>query len=162
MIADLRHYADRKQEEQWRSSFNQTLALYVSWLQDHQVRLADIAQIYSHDPQIWPVQCEATIGHLQLFCSNVRSCRSILAGLSPETTRQCKPYGALEKLTALDYQCFEMQINMVMFAYICQTICEERVRLHLHIRSLFPRLEMTLDDVLSQLSVLLDRRQEEP
>ncbi len=119
--------------------------------------LENIAACFTDQAEMFPLQCSTTIERLNALRRAAIRARAFLCELDPETTRQLKPWGSIEKLSALDYQTTRAIVTIAMFAPLCQEVCYERVELHVFIRSLFPRLLATFEDTISQLAALVER-----
>lgn len=120
------------------------------------------AAICFHDQAaMLPLQCQAAIEQLDDLRRRVSQMEVFLDTLEPETTQRLRPYACIDKLTNLDYLLAEAIVTIAMFAPICQSISHQRVELHLHIRSLFPRLLATFEDTTSQLAALMSQERQE-
>lgn len=123
--------------------------------------LTNTATCFRTQAAMWPLQCEAAIEQLDDLRQRVCQMEMFLDTLDPATTQRLRPYGCISKLTNLDSLLAEAIVTIAMFMPICQSISHQRVELHLHIRSLFPRLLTTFEDTVSQLAALMSQEREE-
>jgi hypothetical protein len=121
--------------------------------------LENIATIYREQPAVYPLQVEATVTHLAEMRRVAGAAHRYLNGLEPAETQRVKPYGASAKLFSVDTLLTEMLLQVAMFADVCQSIRQERIELHIMIRSAFQVLIATYDDCIAQLAALADKAQ---
>ncbi len=123
--------------------------------------LSNTATCFRDQAVMWPLQCEAAIEELENLRQRVCQMEVFLDTLEPATTQRLRPYGCLCILSHLDHLLAEAIVTIAMFAPICQAVTLQRVELHLHIRSLFPRLLATFEDATSQLAALMSQERQE-
>lgn len=123
--------------------------------------IVNVAICFVEQAWMYPLQCSAAIERLNTLRRLTHSTRSYLSTLDPEITRQLRPYGCMAVLDMLEYLLAEITLTIAMFAPICQIVSYDRIELHLYIRSLFPRLLRTMDDVTTHLVALLDSERSE-
>jgi len=117
--------------------------------------LSNIAFCFREQAMMYPLQCEASTTQLIEVRKYVRLMETMLSTLEPATTQRLRPYGCICKLTDLESQLAEVITTIAMFAPICQSVCFQRVSLHIHLQVLFRRLVGTYEDTVSQLDALM-------
>jgi len=118
--------------------------------------LTNIATCFIDQTAMLPLQCSEALDRLNDLRRAGQAARIFLKKLDPDTTRLLRPNGCVELLGLLDYQLTELLLYIAVLTPICQAASEERIALHLAIRSLFPRVLGTFDDVTQQLAALDD------
>ena len=117
--------------------------------------LSNIVTCFSEQPMMWPLQCTAAVEQLIELRKYVRLMETMLSTLEPAMTQRLRPYACICKLTDLNAQLTEVILEIAMFGPICQSVCFQRVSLHIHLQVLFRRLLLTYEDTVSQLDVLM-------
>jgi len=123
--------------------------------------LTNTATCFRIQAAMLPLQCEAAIEQLDDLQGRVGQMEDFLNDLEPTVTQQLRPYGCITKLATLDTLLAELVVTIAMFEPICQSVTLQRVELHLHIRSLFPRILATFEDAASQLAALMSQERQE-
>jgi len=123
--------------------------------------LTNAATCFRDQSAMLPLQCQAAIEQLDDLRQRVSQMEMFLDTLEPATTQRLLPYGCISKLVSLDSLLAEVILTIAMFAPICQSVALQRVELHLHIRSLFPRILATFEDTTSQLAALMSMERQE-
>jgi hypothetical protein len=119
-------------------------------------RLVDMSIVFRDDAQLNEVQCDEAIKRLGAIRRATLCTKEFLCGLDTEMTQTFKPYGCIEALNALDYQTTRAILHLGEFAPVCQSISNERVELHLFLRSFLPCVITSFDATTRQLAILLD------
>ena len=117
--------------------------------------LSNIAFCFREQAMMYPLQCEASTTQLIEVRKYVRLMETMLSTLEPAMTQRLRPYACICKLTDLNAQLTEVILEIAMFGPICQSVCFQRVSLHIHLQVLFRRLLLTYEDTVSQLDVLM-------
>ncbi len=128
-----------------------------SWrLDDLGYRLDDIAVIVRDDAVLYPVQCRAILEHLAVLRTSVQRYRDYLDTLPPALTERVKPYGCIMQLASLDYRLTDAILTLAMFFPLCQSVeyPQERLMLHLLLRSKFPPILTAYHAAMVQLAAL--------
>ena len=133
---------------------------YWSVASKHRI-LSNTATCFRVQATMLPLQCDAAIEQLTALRRRVRAMEEFLATLDPSATQRLRPYACISKLSSLDFLLAEVILTIAMFAPICQSVSSQRVELHLHIQSLFPRILATFEDTTSQLSALMNQERQE-
>ena len=123
--------------------------------------LSNIAFCFREQAMIYLLQCEASTKQLIKLRKYVQQTEKLLSTLEPATTQRLRPYGCICKLTDFDMQLAEVITTIAMFAPICQSVCFQRISLHIHLQVLFRRLLGTYEDTMSQLNALMSLEREE-
>ena len=123
--------------------------------------LNNAATCFRIQPAMLPLQCLAAIEELDDLRQRVCDMEEFLDTLDPAATQRLRPYGCICILGHLDHLMIEAILTITMYAPICQAITPQRVELHLHIRTLFPRILATFEDVVSQLAALMSQERQE-
>ena len=123
--------------------------------------LTNIVTCFSEQPMMWPLQCTAAVEQLIELRKYVQQCLHLLSTLEPAMTQRLRPYGCICKLTDLNAQLTEVILEIAMFGPICQSVCFQRVSLHITLQVLFRRLLLTYEDTVSQLDALMSHEREE-
>ena len=117
--------------------------------------LSNIACCFREQAMMYPLQCEASTTQLIELRKYVQQTEKLLSTLEPAMTQRLRPYGCICKLTDLASQLTEVIATIAMFAPICQSVCFQRISLHIHLQVLFRRLLLTYEDTMSQLDALM-------
>jgi len=123
--------------------------------------LSNIACCFREQAMMYLLQCEASTTQLIELRKYVQQTEKLLSTLEPATTQRLRPYGCICKLTDFDMQLAEVITTIAMFAPICQSVCFQRISLHIHLQVLFRRLLGTYEDTMSQLNALMSLEREE-
>lgn len=123
--------------------------------------LSNTTLCFRNQAAMLPLQCEAAIEQLDELRQRVCQMEEFLDTLDPAVTQRLRPYACICILSHLDHLLAEAILTIAMFAPICQSISQQRVELHLHIRSLFPRILATFEDATSQLAALMSKERQE-
>lgn len=152
----------RRQHNRRFASTALRLGGYIQALGNRRRLLANMTAIYRDQTIIYPLQVEATLSRLIELRCVVLAARAYLTRWEPAETERFRPYACITKLGSLDYLLTEVLLNVTMFADVCQAISPDRVHLHMTIRAAFPALLTAYDDLLSQLTALVDKARQQP
>lgn len=162
-MIDMLQEGREQEREQWQSQddVNEQLSHYFWQLDREGSRLLTFSTIIRDDPEMHPAQCRAAIRALSTLRTLCAQAREFLNTLHPQVTQRVKPYGCITKLATLDYRLTELILSLAMFRPICQRVTMERIRLHLHLRTLVGPILDAFEDAMSQLAALMSKEQAE-
>jgi len=123
--------------------------------------LTNIVTCFSEQPMMWPLQCTAAVEQLIEVRKYVCLMETMLSTLEPATTQRIRPYACICKLTDLTAQLTEVILSLKMFEPICQSVCFQRISLHIALQVSLRRLSATYQDTVSQLDALISHEREE-
>ena len=117
--------------------------------------LSNIVFCFSEQPMMYPLQCEAAIEQLVELRKYVQQTEKLLSTLEPAMTQRLLPYGCICKLTDVESQLTEVILSLKMFEPICQSVCFQRISLHIALQVSLRRLSAIYQDTVSQLNALM-------
>src|SRR5258708_2792901 len=136
------------------ASLDQRINGYVTALEWWRRGLENTHLIYRDQTRVYPMQIEVITAKIEEIRRAVLACRSYLQQLAPQETKDLQPYACILKLGSFDYLLTELLLNLTMHLEVCAIVNQERVQLHMSIRSALPACLTSYEDTLAMLKAL--------
>lgn len=126
-------------------------------LQKRQRRLTNLAEVYRDDIRLNRSQVQEGLRLLLEMRGRVRDAYGFLNGLDLEDVKLLHPYESMCKLKDLESLVSETILYCAAFEEVCEVPRAERIRLHMEIRTIFPRVLIAYQSTHEHLATLAKR-----